>query len=53
MKTRTIFFLITAGLITISFTFGNVNEKASKQEVKSAQQEHNEPVGGFVSADKL
>jgi hypothetical protein len=54
MKTRAIILLVATGLITISFTFATVNEKGAKQsENKTATQVQTEPVGGFVSADKL
>lgn len=53
MKSKVIFFLAGAALVTLSFTFATTS-RASKTITKSTTQvSHNEPVGGLLSEDKF
>ncbi len=57
MKTKSLILIAFAAIITLSFSFAasNRSEKISAQKTTVAQenQYNNEPVGGFISEDKL
>ena len=57
MKTKALILIAFAAIITLSFSFAasNRSEKISAQKTTVAQenQHNNEPVGGFISEDKL
>jgi hypothetical protein len=56
MKTKSLILIAFAAIITLSFSFAaNRSEKISAQKTTVAQesQHNNEPVGGFISEDKL
>ena len=57
MKTKTLILIAFAAIITLSFSFAATNrtEKISVKETATTQidQHNNEPVGGFISEDKL
>ncbi len=51
MKTKIIILLALTAIVTFSFTFASVKKTTIKET--TTQQNHNEPVGGFVSEDKF
>ena len=57
MKTKSLILIAFAAIITLSFSFAasNRSEKISAEKTTVAQetQYNNEPVGGFISEDKL
>jgi len=57
MKTKSLILIAFAAIITLSFSFAasNRSEKISAKETTTTQeyQHNNEPVGGFISEDKL
>jgi len=56
MKTKSLILIAFAAIITLSFSFAasNRSEKISAEKtVAQETQYNNEPVGGFISEDKL
>jgi hypothetical protein len=58
MKTKTLFLVAASALITLSFSLISVNsdsKKVNSSDVDSSKSESttSEPVGGFVSEDKI
>ena len=56
MKTRVILLIALSAIITLSFTFVSVNKKdkaVATTEAKSTAKSDSEPIGGFLSEDKL
>jgi hypothetical protein len=52
MKTKALTLIALAAVLTLSFTFANVN-KTDKQELKQEfKTSHSEPAGGFAMDDK-
>jgi hypothetical protein len=52
MKTKVIILLVISAVITLSFTVVSVNNKESNAE-NVVKMPTSEPVGGFISEDKL
>lgn len=52
MKTKVLLLLIFVSLLTASFTFTKVKPNLAG-ETKAGLNIHQEPLGGFVSEDKL
>ncbi|MFZ6014253.1 MAG: hypothetical protein ACOYXT_28185 [Bacteroidota bacterium] len=53
MKTKAIILIAVSTIVTLSFTFISGSKHAKKQTVTTSQKVSDEPVGGFVSEDKL
>lgn len=53
MKTKYILLLVLSGILTLSFTFASVNQKSRENRTETSKTAQNEPIGGFVSADKF
>jgi hypothetical protein len=53
MKTKIILGLSIAAVITLSFTFVSVNSNKQDKVKASGKNGTNEPIGGFVSEEKL
>jgi hypothetical protein len=57
MKTKTLILIAFAAIITLSFSFATTSrsEKVSVKEtaITTSRQQTNEPIGGFISEDKL
>jgi len=56
MKSKVIFFIAGAAVVTLSFTFVTNNARTAKVVAPAAHTTkvaHNEPTGGFVSEDKF
>lgn len=52
MKTKTIILIAISAIVTLSFTFASV-KKSNEPKQESTHQSHGEPIGGFVSEDKI
>ena len=54
MKTKILMLIGLVAVVTLSFTFSNSNQQEKKNSVKTAEfRKNSEPVGGFISEDKL
>ncbi len=53
MKTRILFLIAVAAVATLSFTFAGKSSVTVKEKQVVAKKSTSEPVGGFVSEDKL
>ena len=53
MKTRILLFLAVSAVVTLSFTFASVSTSKNEKVETTSQTPPNEPVGGFISEDKL
>lgn len=49
MKTKIILFVAGVALVTLSFTFANVQKPSHKETVNSTMVSHSEPVGGLFA----
>jgi len=52
MKTKAIFFLLVSAILTLSFTYTSISSTNGKEKT-TAKTNTKEPVGGFISEDKL
>ncbi|MBL0744937.1 hypothetical protein [Chryseolinea lacunae] len=53
MKSKVIFFLAGAAVVTLSFTFATASRAPKAITKNTPQVSHNEPVGGLLSEDKF
>jgi hypothetical protein len=53
MKTRILLFLAISAILTLSFTFISVNSSKKVNAIEQTDNTSEEPVGGFISEDKL
>lgn len=53
MKTRIILLISAVAVVTLSFTFASRNVNKAEKTSATTTVHHDEPVGGFVSEDKL
>ena len=53
MKTKIILFLALSAIVTLSFTFASVKTDKKAKVEPTSQNISSEPVGGFISEDKL
>lgn len=53
MKSRIILLISAVAVVTLSFTFASRNVNNTEKTSATTPVHHDEPVGGFVSEDKL